>query len=102
MRTTLKIETPTKTIEVALKLVEGKQIVELELADLLSLFEGKSTKTSVASKEAKAPKTAKAPKEPKGPKVAATAPKVGAKRGRKPKAGVQGETVSEAVVDPTV
>lgn len=80
MRTTLKIETPAKSLEVELKLVDGKQIVELELADLLALIGEKPAKSPAAPKASKA---APATKAPKAPKVASPAP--GAKRGRKPK-----------------
>jgi hypothetical protein len=105
MRTTLKIETPTKALEVALKLVDGKQIVELELSDLLSLLDGKNTKAPTAT--AKAPTAPKAPKPAKAAKPAkeaSAAPKISAKRGRKPKTAGQtatGTNEAEAVVDPT-
>lgn len=76
MRTTLKIETANKVFEVELKLVNGKQVVELELADLLALIDGKGAKTSAAVKPAKAQTASKSTKENSSG---------GAKRGRKPK-----------------
>lgn len=104
MRTTLKIETPTKALEVALKLVDGKQIVELELSDLLSLLDGKNAKAPAAAKAPTAPKALKPAKAAKPAKEVAVAPKTSAKRGRKPKTAGQnanGTNEAEAVVDPT-
>lgn len=77
MRTTLKIETSGKSLEVELKLVDGKQIVELELADLLALIGGKPAKAPAATKAQKPAAASKAPK--------VSAPASGIKRGRKPK-----------------
>jgi hypothetical protein len=104
MRTTLKIETQTKELEVALKLVDGKQIVELELSDLLSLLDGKSIKAPASAKALTAPKAPKPAKAAKPAKEISAAPKISAKRGRKPKAAGQtanGSEQSEVVVDPT-
>ncbi|MFA6508308.1 MAG: hypothetical protein WCT14_19555 [Treponemataceae bacterium] len=94
MRTTLKIETGTENLEVELKIVDGKQIVELELAQLLALVGGKKTPAKVA-KVAKAPKSAKKTKaaatEVSAPVIAASESKTaGAKRGRKPKTASSG------------
>lgn len=88
MRTTLKIETSNKVFEVELKLVDGKQVVELELSDLLALIDGKGAKTSSAVRTVKAKPAAKAPK------LANENPAVGAKRGRKPKSADETSAVS--------
>jgi hypothetical protein len=105
MRTTLKIETQTKALEVTLKLVDGKQIVELELSDLLSLLDGKNAKAPPATaKTPPAQKVLKPAKAAKPAKEVTAAPKINAKRGRKPKTAGQttnGTNEAEAVVDPT-
>ncbi|HCM26502.1 MAG: hypothetical protein A2Z99_10755 [Treponema sp. GWB1_62_6] len=109
MRTTVKIETATRILEVELKFVDGKQIVEVELAELLEMLGEKAVKIPAAPKAPKVAKAAKAAKPVKAAKAekvakepkAAVADKpasTGAKRGRKPKAAV---TVSEGISEPT-
>lgn len=99
MRTTVKIETATKILEVELKLVDGKQVVEVELAELLEMLGEKSVKAVKAVKAPAAAKTPKAEKAVKAPKPAMSdKPATGAKRGRKPKAAV---SISEGIAEPT-
>lgn len=96
MRTMLKIETGSENLEVELKMVDGKQIVELELAQLLALVDGKkpAAKTPKAPKPAKKPASkAKARKDAASVETAAEEPALkpaGAKRGRKPKSAFSG------------
>jgi len=86
MRTTVKIETATRILEVELKFVDGKQIVEVELAELLEMLGEKAVKIPAAPKAPKVAKAAKAAKAAK-PVKAAKAEKVA----KEPKARPQAE-----------
>jgi hypothetical protein len=95
MRTTLKIENGAQNLEVELKIIDGKQIIEMPLEDLLALMKPSAAKKSPAAVKAantaKGAKAAKTVKVAKAPKAAAA----GAKRGRKPKASDDVTTVSD-------
>jgi hypothetical protein len=102
MRTTLKIENGTRTLEVDLKLVDGRHLVELELSQLLE-FVGQN---GSAAKPAKSDKTVKA-KISKYPTTAANQSAdsepvkknvIGAKRGRKPKVAI----LVDGIKDPSL
>ena len=99
MRTTIKIEAAEKTLELDLKLVDGKQVVELELSELLSLL---SLKPSKAQGQAKPQKVKGAVRAKRGSKAMAekvdsdTAVAV-VKRGRKAKINP-----SEAMIEPVL
>ncbi len=101
MKTVLTIEDSGKKLEVELKMVDGKQFVEMELGKFLTLI---SKPSSESEPVAAAPKARKAP-TPRKAKVAADAAEkpakkaTGAKRGRKPKV-VEVPAETESPMDP--
>jgi hypothetical protein len=99
MKTTVKIENGSNVCEAELTVVDGKQMVTIEFAELLAILDGKAA----------APKAKKVGRGPakKSAKVAKAAPDAepaskpaGAKRGRKPRI-VSGAFSGEAVTDPS-
>jgi len=59
MQTFLKVEVPEKTYELEIRQVGEKQVISMELADLLGMLGGKTAKASKARKISSFTKRAK-------------------------------------------
>lgn len=100
MKTTVKIENGSKVYEAELNVVNGKQMVTIEFAELLAILEG-----NASVPKAKKPGRGTAKKSTKTIKASADAEQpaakpAGAKRGRKPRI-VSGAFSGDSVTDPS-